>query len=210
IDQKYGGSSVADVAKLKQVADRVMRTRREGHDVVVVVSAMGDTTDELLGMAKQISAAPDRRELDMLLTAGERISMALLSMAIRELGGNAISFTGSQSGIITNDRHVDARIIEVRPYRVQDELARGKIVVGVASERDVLVVESDAGAESLLTALDEHHVAGKQLHVPTNTAHAALIVSRENLHDAEGLQRAMHARFGDRVTFISGLGAVSA
>lgn len=127
--QKYGGSSVADLQKLRLVAERVVRTKKAGHDVVVVVSAMGDTTDELLGMAKQISAAPDRRELDMLLTAGERISMALLSMAIRELGGNAISFTGSQSGIITNDRHVDARIIEVRPYRVQDELARGKIVV---------------------------------------------------------------------------------
>src|SRR5947208_3866258 len=104
IVQKYGGSSVADVTKLKQVADRVMRTRREGHDVVVVVSAMGDTTDDLLRLAKQVSPNPDRRELDMLLTAGERISMALLSMAIRELGGDAISFTGSQSGIITNDR----------------------------------------------------------------------------------------------------------
>src|SRR5712691_9701871 len=102
--QKYGGSSVADVAKLKQVADRVMRTRREGRDVVVVVSAMGDTTDDLLGLAKQVSANPDRRELDMLLTAGERISMALLSIAIRELGGAAVSFTGSQSGIITNDQ----------------------------------------------------------------------------------------------------------
>src|SRR5882672_3786853 len=125
--QKYGGSSVEDVAKLKQVADRVMRTRREGR--VVVVSAMGDTTDDLLGLAKQVSANPDRRELDMLLTAGERISMALLPIAIRELGGDAVSFTGSQSGIITNDRHADARIIEVRPVRVQDELARGKIVV---------------------------------------------------------------------------------
>src|SRR3981081_3070830 len=119
-----------------------MRTKRQGHDVVVVVSAMGDTTDDLLGLAKQISANPDRRELDMLLSAGERISMALLSMAIRELGGDAISFTGSQSGIITNDRHVDARIIEVRPVRVQDELARGKIVViagyqGVSYKRDV-------------------------------------------------------------------------
>jgi aspartate kinase len=85
--------------------------------VVVVVSAMGDTTDELLAMAKQLSPNPERRELDMLLSAGERISMALLSLAIRELGGDAISFTGSQSGIITNDRHVDARIIEVRPFR---------------------------------------------------------------------------------------------
>ena len=140
--QKYGGTSVADVQKLRQVAQRVMRTREQGHDVVVVVSAMGDTTDDLLAMAKQVSANPERRELDMLLTAGERISMSLLSIAIRELGGNAISFTGSQSGIITNDRHVDARIIEVRPFRVQDELARGKIVViagfqGVSYRREI-------------------------------------------------------------------------
>src|SRR4051812_2368627 len=127
--QKYGGSSVADVDRIRQVAARIMRTRAAGHDVAVVVSAMGDTTDELLSLAKRVSANPDRRELDMLLSAGERISMALLSMAIRELGGDAISFTGSQSGIITNDRHVDARIIEVRPFRVQDELARGRVVV---------------------------------------------------------------------------------
>src|SRR5712691_4251010 len=104
---------------MKQVADRVMRTRRDGHDVVVVVSAMGDTTDELLTLAKQVSPNPDRRELDMLLTAGERIEMALLSIANRAQEGDAISFTGSQSGIITNDRHIDARIIEVRPVRVQ-------------------------------------------------------------------------------------------
>src|SRR3954471_7132688 len=127
--QKYGGSSVADIARIRLLADRVMRTRREGHDVVVVVSAMGDATDDLLALAKQVSPNPDRRGPDMLLPARERISMALLSIAIRELGGDAISFTGSQSGIITNDRHVDARIIEVRPFRVQDELARGKIVV---------------------------------------------------------------------------------
>ena len=142
IVQKYGGSSVADVDKLRYVAQRVMQTQQQGHQVVVVVSAMGDTTDELLAMAKKVSANPDRRELDMLLSAGERISMALLSMAIRELGGDAISFTGSQSGIITNDRHVDARIIEVRPFRVQDELARGKIVViagyqGVSYRKEV-------------------------------------------------------------------------
>src|SRR5438105_2538924 len=126
--QKYGGSSVADVDRIRQVAARIMRTRAAGRDVAVVVSAMGDTTDELLSLAKRISTNPDRRELDMLLSAGERISMALLSMAIRELGGDAISFTGSQSGIITNDRHADARIIEVRPFRVLDELARGRIV----------------------------------------------------------------------------------
>ena len=159
--QKYGGSSVADVSRIKQVADRVMRTRRSGHDVVVVVSAMGDTTDQLLGLAKQVSPNPDRRELDMLLTAGERISMALLSMAIRGLGGDAISFTGSQSGIITNDRHVDARIIEVRPVRVQDELANGRIVViagyqGVSYRREVTTLGrggSDTTAVAMAAAL---------------------------------------------------------
>ena len=159
--QKYGGSSVADVTRLKTVADRVMRTRREGHDVVVVVSAMGDTTDDLLKLAKGVSPNPDRRELDMLLTAGERISMALLSMAIRELGGDAISFTGSQSGIITNDRHVDARIIEVRPHRVEDELSRGRIVViagyqGVSYRREVTTLGrggSDTTAVAMAAAL---------------------------------------------------------
>jgi len=159
--QKYGGSSVADVNKLRQVAERVMQTRHAGHDVVVVVSAMGDTTDELLSLAKQVSANPDRRELDMLLTTGERISMALLSIAIRDLGGDAISFTGSQSGIITNDRHVDARIIEVRPVRVQDELARGKIVViagyqGVSYRREVTTLGrggSDTTAVAMAAAL---------------------------------------------------------
>jgi aspartate kinase len=159
--QKYGGSSVADAQKLKQVATRVMETQKLGHDVVVVVSAMGDTTDDLLGLAKQISTSPDQRELDMLLSAGERISMALLSMAIRELGGNAISFTGSQSGIITNDRHIDARIIEVRPFRVQDELSRGKVVViagyqGVSYRKEVTTLGrggSDTTAVAMAAAL---------------------------------------------------------
>jgi aspartate kinase len=159
--QKYGGSSVADASKLKRVAERVMRTKAAGHDVVVVVSAMGDTTDELLGLAKAISSNPDRRELDMLLSAGERISMALLSMAIRELGGDAISFTGSQSGIITNDRHIDARIIEVRPFRILDELARGKIVVvagyqGVSYRREITTLGrggSDTTAVAMAAAL---------------------------------------------------------
>src|ERR671922_905130 len=159
--QKYGGTSVADVDRIRQVAARIMRTRAAGYDVAVVVSAMGDTTDELLALARKVSANPDRRELDMLLSAGERISMALLSMAIRELGGDAISFTGSQSGIITNDRHVDARIIEVRPFRVQDELARGKIVViagyqGVSYKRDVTTLGrggSDTTAVAMAAAL---------------------------------------------------------
>ena len=159
--QKYGGSSVADVDKIRTVAERVMRTKRAGHDVVVVVSAMGDTTDELLALAKKVSPNPDRRELDMLLSAGERISMALLSLAIRELGGDAISFTGSQSGIITNDRHVDARIIEVRPFRVQDELARDRVVViagyqGVSYRREVTTLGrggSDTTAVAMAAAL---------------------------------------------------------
>ena len=159
--QKYGGSSVADVDRIRRVAERVMQTKRAGHDVVVVVSAMGDTTDELLGLARKVSQNPDRRELDMLLSAGERIAMAILSMAIRELGGDAISFTGSQSGIITNDRHVDARIIEVRPFRVQDELARGRVVViagyqGVSYRREVTTLGrggSDTTAVAMAAAL---------------------------------------------------------
>jgi aspartate kinase len=122
---------------------------------------MGDTTDELLATAKRLSSNPPRRELDMLLSAGERIAMALLSIAIRELGGDAISFTGSQSGIITNDRHSDARIIEVRPFRVQDELARGKIVVvagyqGVSYKKEVTTLGrggSDTTAVAMAAAL---------------------------------------------------------
>jgi aspartate kinase len=159
--QKYGGSSVADVTRIQRVAERIMRTKAAGYDVAVVVSAMGDTTDELLALARKVSPNPDRRELDMLLSAGERISMAVLSMAIRELGGDAISFTGSQSGIITNDRHVDARIVEVRPYRVQDELARGRVVViagyqGVSYRREVTTLGrggSDTTAVAMAAAL---------------------------------------------------------
>src|SRR5512138_3666464 len=159
--QKYGGSSVADVEKIRKVAEKVAATRRSGKDVCVVVSAMGDTTDELLALAKKVSASPARRELDMLLTAGERISMALLSMALNDLGVPAISFTGSQSGIITNDSHASARIVEVRPYRVQDELGRGKVVIvagyqGVSYRREVTTLGrggSDTTAVALAAAL---------------------------------------------------------
>ena len=159
--QKYGGSSMAGPGKIRAVAERIMRTQATGRRVCVVVSAMGDTTDELLASAKQLSANPARRELDMLLSAGERISMALLSIAIRALGGDAISFTGSQSGIVTNDQHSDARIIEVRPFRVQDELARGKIVViagyqGVSYKREVTTLGrggSDTTAVAMAAAL---------------------------------------------------------
>lgn len=159
--QKYGGSSMAGPENIRRVAERIMRTHASGRSVCVVVSAMGDTTDELLASAKRLSDNPARRELDMLLSAGERISMALLSIAIHELGGDAISFTGSQSGIITNDRHSDARIIEVRPFRVQDELARGKIVViagyqGVSYKKEVTTLGrggSDTTAVAMAAAL---------------------------------------------------------
>ncbi len=160
--QKYGGSSVADVEKIRKVALRVKHKREAGYQVVVVVSAMGDTTDELLALAKQVSPDPPRRELDMLLTCGERISMALLSMALQELAVPAISFTGSQSGIITNDAHSQARIVEVRPYRIQDELARGKVVIvagyqGVSYKKEVTTLGrggSDTTAVALAAALE--------------------------------------------------------
>ena len=142
IVQKFGGSSVADVERIRKVAARVAARRAEGHQMVVVVSAMGDTTDELLTLAKRMSADPPRRELDMLLTCGERISMALLSMALHEQGVPAISFTGSQSGIITDDAHAQARIVEVRPVRIREELGKGKVVIvagyqGVSRNREV-------------------------------------------------------------------------
>jgi aspartate kinase len=159
--QKYGGSSVADPGRIRAVAERIVATARAGKRVCVVVSAMGDTTDELLALAGQISSAPPRRELDMLLSCGERISMALLSMAIAELGHEAISFTGSQSGIMTNDRHSGARIIEVRPIRIQDELERGRIVIvagfqGVSYKREITTLGrggSDTTAVALAAAL---------------------------------------------------------
>ena len=140
--QKYGGSSVATPEKIKAVAGRIGATKDLGHDLVVVVSAMGNTTDELLALAKQVSPQPQRRELDMLLTVGERISMALLSMALQDLGYQAVSFTGSQSGIITTNDHTNARIIRVTPYRIQAALQRGDIVIvagfqGVSERKEI-------------------------------------------------------------------------
>ena len=159
--QKFGGSSVADVAKIRLVAARVKARRDAGAQLVVVVSAMGDTTDELLGLARQIAADPPRRELDMLLTCGERISMALLSMALHELGVPAISFTGSQSGIITDESHAQARIIEVKPHRIEEGLRDGKVVIvagyqGVSRQREVTTLGrggSDTTAVALAAAL---------------------------------------------------------
>jgi aspartate kinase len=165
--QKYGGSSVADLAKLAQVAELVVATKRAGHQVVVVVSAMGKTTDELLGLAERAAAAagtgtaPARRELDMLLSVGERTTMALLSIAVQARGEAAVSLTGSQSGIMTNDRHFDARIIEVRPHRIEDELHHGKIVIvagyqGMSYRREITTLGrggSDTTAVALAAAL---------------------------------------------------------
>src|SRR5216117_3125789 len=159
--QKYGGSSVADVPKLERVADRIARTAREGKRVCVVVSAMGRTTDQLLALAREITDSPPRRELDMLLSTGERIAMALLAMAIQKRGLEAISFTGSQSGIMTNDRHSGARIIEVRPVRIQDELERDKIVIvagfqGMSYKREITTLGrggSDTTAVAMAAAL---------------------------------------------------------
>src|SRR5690606_34143833 len=113
--QKYGGSSVSDAERIRRVAERIVETKKAGNDVVVVISAMGDSTDELLDMAKQVSPAPPARELDMLLTAGERISNALVAMAIESLGAEARSFTGSQAGVVTTGTHGNAKIIDVTP-----------------------------------------------------------------------------------------------
>ncbi len=163
--QKYGGSSVATVGHLRRVAKKIADTRREGWDVVVVVSAMGDTTDELVERAQSITTSAPLREMDMLLTSGERISMSLLAMAIAEEGVSAISLTGTQCGILTNDNHTNARIVEVRPFRIEDELAHGRVVVVAgfqgASYRDEITTlgrgGSDTTAVALAAALDAHH-----------------------------------------------------
>ena len=162
IVQKYGGSSVADVERIQAVAARVAESRAQGHQVVVVVSAMGDTTDELLELARKVSPDPHRRELDMLLTAGERISMALLGMALHARGVEAVSFTGSQSGIITDGAHTNARILEVRPVRILEELGKGRVVIvagyqGVSRDKEVTTLGrggSDTTAVALAAALD--------------------------------------------------------
>jgi aspartate kinase len=160
--QKYGGSSVADADGIKRVAQRIVVTKKAGHDVVVVVSAMGDSTDELHDLARRVSPLPPARELDMLLTSGERISMALLAMAIANLGLSARSFTGSQAGVITDDVHGKARIIDVTPGRISGALADGAIPIvagfqGVsASGKDITTLGrggSDTTAVALAAAL---------------------------------------------------------
>ena len=162
IVQKYGGSSVADIDKIKLIADKIARTKTEGYNIAVVVSAIGKTTNQLIEMAKSISSNPPKRELDMLLSTGERTTMALLCIALNELGIEAVSLTGSQAGIVTNDVHNDAKVIEVRPFRVQDEMENGKVVVvggfqGVSYRRDITTLGrggSDTTAVALAAALN--------------------------------------------------------
>jgi aspartate kinase len=156
--QKYGGSSVADAAGIKRVAQRIVATKQAGHDVVVVVSAMGDTTDELIDLANEVSPAPPARELDMLLTAGERISMAVLAMAIGELGHKARSFTGSQAGVITDAEHGRAKIIDVTPGRVQEAVAAGDIAIvagfqGVSQTTKDITTLGRGGSDTTAVAL---------------------------------------------------------
>ncbi len=156
--QKYGGSSVADAESIKRVAQSIVATCRDGHQVCVVVSAMGDTTDELMELAEQVSPLPPARELDMLLTAGERISMALLAMAIANLGLSARSFTGSQAGVITDSSHGRARIIDVTPGRISAALAAGHIAIvagfqGVSSESKDITTLGRGGSDTTAVAL---------------------------------------------------------
>ncbi|MEV6136611.1 aspartate kinase [Nocardia sp. NPDC051990] len=160
--QKYGGSSVATAERIRRVAERIVETKKQGHDVVVVCSAMGDTTDELLDLAQQVAPAPPAREMDMLLTSGERISNALVAMAIHSLGAQARSFTGSQAGVITTGSHGNAKIIDVTPGRVRAALDEGLVVLvagfqGVSQDsRDVTTLGrggSDTTAVALAAAL---------------------------------------------------------
>jgi len=155
--QKFGGSSLATPDKIRRVAELVTGEKKMGRDVIVVVSAMGDTTDELFELARTISPSPPKRELDMLLTAGERISMALLSMAISQLGFQAISFTGSQSGIVTDTSHTSAKIMDVKAFRVKDELEKGRIVIvagfqGVSPAKEVTTL-GRGGSDTTCVAL---------------------------------------------------------
>lgn len=160
--QKYGGSSVADATGIKRVAQRIVATKKAGHDVVVVVSAMGDTTDELRDLAEQVTPLPPPRELDMLLTAGERISMALVAMAIAQLGYEAKSFTGSQAGVITDSAHGKAKIIDITPGRIEAAIREGNIAIvagfqGVSQDtKDITTLgrgASDTTAVALAAAL---------------------------------------------------------
>ncbi|MGI6558538.1 MAG: aspartate kinase [Limnochordia bacterium] len=155
--QKYGGSSVANPDKIRAVARRIVAAKKRGYDVVVVVSALGDTTDELIELARQITNRPPRREMDMLLSTGEQVSISLLAMAVDSLGEPVISLTGAQCGIITDDKHTKARILEIQANRIQEELSQGKIVVvagfqGITSLNDITTL-GRGGSDTTAVAL---------------------------------------------------------
>ncbi|AKK02138.1 aspartate kinase [Corynebacterium epidermidicanis] len=158
IVQKYGGSSLETAERIRAVAERIVATKKQGHDVVVVCSAMGDTTDELLDLAAQVNPVPPGREMDMLLTAGERISNALVAMAIESFGAKAQSFTGSQAGVITTEKHGNARIVEVTPGRVREALDKGRICLvagfqGVNRESKDVTTLGRGGSDTTAVAL---------------------------------------------------------
>ncbi|MEV4658914.1 aspartate kinase [Micromonospora sp. NPDC049301] len=210
--QKYGGSSVANAERIKRVAERIVAARKAGDDVVVVVSAMGDTTDELLDLANQVSPLPPGRELDMLLTAGERISMALLAMAIHNLGYEARSFTGSQAGVITTSVHGRARIIDVTPGRLKGALDEGSVVIvagfqGVSQDtKDVTTLGrggSDTTAVALAAALhadvceiytDVDGIFTADPRIVPNARHIRLITYEEMLELAACGAKVLHLR----------------
>ncbi|MDT7537580.1 MAG: aspartate kinase [Actinomycetota bacterium] len=210
--QKYGGSSVSDAERIKRVAERIVATKKDGHDVCVVVSAMGDTTDELLELAQQVSPLPPGRELDMLLTAGERISMALLAMAIQSLGLSARSFTGSQAGVITDSSHGRARIIDVTPGRITEAIAKGHIAIvagfqGVSQDtKDITTLGrggSDTTAVALAAALgaevceiysDVDGVYSADPRLVANARHQATVSYEEMLELAASGAKILHLR----------------
>jgi aspartate kinase len=210
--QKYGGSSVSDAERIKRVAERIVATKKDGHDVCVVVSAMGDTTDELLDLAQQVSPLPPGRELDMLLTAGERISMALLAMAIQSLGLSARSFTGSQAGVITDSSHGRARIIDVTPGRITEAIAKGHIAIvagfqGVSQDtKDITTLGrggSDTTAVALAAALgaevceiysDVDGVYSADPRIVANARHQSTVSYEEMLELAASGAKILHLR----------------
>lgn len=164
IVQKYGGKCLATIESVKQVASRVAELQSSGKSVIVVVSAMGQSTDNLLSMAYQVSQKPNRRELDMLLTTGERISMTLLSMALHDLGCKAISYTGSQAGVMTDESHSSARIIDIKPIRIEESLKRGEVVVlagfqGVSPITKEVTTLGRGGSDTTAVAMAAHFEA---------------------------------------------------
>lgn len=207
IVQKYGGTSVADAEHIRAVSERVLRAKKDGHDVVVVVSAMGASTDELLALAHELTPVPNARELDLLLTAGERIAMSLLAIAINASGVPAVSYTGSQAGIITDTRHGKAKIIDIRPGRISEALERGAVVIvagfqGVSTAQDVTTLGrggSDTTAVALAAALGAElceiytDVAG------VFTADPRIVPDARQLHAVSYLEMLEMAAAGARV-----------